>query len=66
MTWENPLTAHCSGFRTMQDNLSYIIPAPEIRGKIPQDLKGIFFPAVLRATNSQVSRSATGLMAMGA
>jgi all-trans-8'-apo-beta-carotenal 15,15'-oxygenase len=43
MTWDNPLTAHCSGFRTMQDNLSYTVPANEIRGTIPAQLKGIFF-----------------------
>ena len=35
MTWEDPLTAHCSGFRTMQDNLSYSIAAQDIRGTIP-------------------------------
>ena len=43
MTWEDPLTAHCSGFRTMQDNLSYSIAAQDIRGTIPEDLKGRFF-----------------------
>jgi len=43
MTWENALTAHCSGFRTMQDNLSYTISGREIRGQIPAQLRGIFF-----------------------
>ena len=40
--WEDPLLAHVSGFRTGEDNLSYRISAEEIRGKIPQDLHGIF------------------------
>lgn len=45
MAWDNPLTAHCSGFRTMQDDLSYSIPAREIHGRIPDELRGIFFRA---------------------
>ena len=44
-TFDNPLLAHVSGFRTAEDNLSYEISAEEIRGKIPDDLNGIFLRA---------------------
>jgi all-trans-8'-apo-beta-carotenal 15,15'-oxygenase len=43
VTWDNPLTAHCSGFRTMDDNLSYTIEPADIIGTIPKEIKGIFF-----------------------
>ena len=41
--WSDPLTAHCSGFRTLPDNQSYRVSASEIRGRLPDDLRGIFF-----------------------
>ena len=40
--WQDPLLAHVSGFRTAIDNLSYEISADTIRGKIPEELSGIF------------------------
>lgn len=40
--WSDPLLAHVSGFRTIEDNLSYSIAPEEIRGTIPEDLRGIF------------------------
>jgi all-trans-8'-apo-beta-carotenal 15,15'-oxygenase len=40
--WEEPLLAHVPGFRTAIDDQSYEITADEIRGKIPEGLKGIF------------------------
>ncbi|NQX87667.1 MAG: carotenoid oxygenase family protein [Halioglobus sp.] len=45
MNWDNPLTAHCTGFRTMQDDMSYVIPAREIDGTIPDGIRGIFLRA---------------------
>jgi all-trans-8'-apo-beta-carotenal 15,15'-oxygenase len=40
--WDDPLLAHVSGFRTGQDDLHYEISAGEIRGRIPDELRGIF------------------------
>ena len=40
--WKDPLLAHVSGFRTATDDLAYEIPADQIRGKLPDDLHGIF------------------------
>ena len=40
--WRDPQLAHVSGFRTAEDNQAYEITADEIRGKIPDDLCGIF------------------------
>lgn len=41
-TWDDPNLAHVSGFRTATDNLAYAIQPDEIRGRIPEDIHGIF------------------------
>ena len=41
-SWSDPQLAHVSGFRTAEDSQAYDITPGEIRGKIPDDLCGIF------------------------
>ncbi len=43
--FKDPLLAHVSGFRTMEDNLAYRIGADQIRGAIPDGLRGTFLRA---------------------
>jgi all-trans-8'-apo-beta-carotenal 15,15'-oxygenase len=40
--WDKPELAHVSGFRTATDDLAYKITRDEIRGTIPDGLRGIF------------------------
>ena len=44
-SFEDPLLAHVSGFRTAEDNLDYAIDPADIHGTIPANLSGIFLRA---------------------